>query len=300
MKKNFLVFLVSLFLLVIGSTGANALPVALDLDGVGITGSGPSSFGDADNITDFFNQLTLAAETTVTQFDNDGNGLDVGDTFIDEGSILFNGVLPGGLDDEGLESFWEFTAEFRDLTGYVTDVAVDAGITRVDYLYTGGFVDLYVQAGPVNANFGGDGVADDTGFADGTPVGIFELTAGIGHTFLDLVSFSALGNQGSGDFSFKAVSLIDDFWFDAQGDLAERYNDVINPIEWFIALTDYNVDNPNIINIGGSGDTDPLFTADVEHNGSIQFSTVPEPTTMLLFGMGLLGMARLGRKKDRC
>lgn len=298
MKKKFLVFLVSVFLLLMGSTGANALPVALDLDGVGITGSGVAAFGDDNNITDFFNQLTLAAETTVTQFDNDGNGLDVGDTFTDEGSILFNGVLPAGLDDEGLESFWEFTAKFRDLTGYVSAVEVAAGITRVDYLYTGGFVDLYVQAGPVNADFGGDGVADDVGFDDGTPVGVFELTAGIGHTFLDLVNFSSLGNQGSGDFSFKAVSLIDDFWFDSEGDLAERYNDIVRPIEWFIALTDYNVDNPNITNVGGSGESTPLFVADVEHNGSIQFSTVPEPATMILFGVGLLGIARLGRKKE--
>ena len=292
--------LISCLFTVFLASPALAVPLYFDLDGVGITGSngGPD---DANNQTDIFDQINFYAETTVTQYDSDGNYvMNAGDAFSDSGNLSGFGMVPINSDDEGMGSWWEFTGVMDSFAGVVSSVsAPDAnGDTRIDFAYNSGSLILYAD-NAMDADFNERGNTDDVGFNTGTKIAEFDLVSGLGHTFLDFSDPNGeVSNQGTGKFVFNASYLIDDFWFDANGeDLADTYNDTLKPVEWVINVVDFNVDAP-ILTPGAPGPNDNvLFTVDVTHDGSMEFSTVPEPATMLLFGIGLLGLANVSRKR---
>jgi hypothetical protein len=218
--KKLLLFLASLFLCCSITATSFAMPISFDLSGIGFSGHDGA---DTDDATGYFDEITFYAETTVTQFNDDGeiNPLNpllptTNDTFVDNGALVASGLVPN-VDGEGLSNqtgfaHWELTGTMTDFGGYVTAVGPDpmypgSDDVRVDYRYTSGILNLYADATP-DYDFKTRVDTDDTGFngeAGSVLVGTFEVAYGIGHTFLDFTG-GEVENQGSGEFLFDITN----------------------------------------------------------------------------------------------
>ena len=285
----------SLFFVLVLSTSSFAYSVSWDFSSV----LAPAGYHD-DGVTGLFNEVNFYSETTVTQFDTNGDFVvSVGDEFTDSGSLNATAFVPDFSapgDSEGMNFLNQVTGIMNNMAGSVSGVtALTGGDTQVDYAYNTGSFELYTST-PKTFNFNTRGAFDDAGFNDGAHIATFELVSGVGHAFLD-TNNDDLTNQGSGEFYLQATALATGFWFDADGqDIALIYDGINKPINWFVSTTDYNIDKP-IFTPGLGGDF--LFTMDVTHDGSIEFNVVPEPSTFLLLGGGLMGLGFYARRRKK-
>jgi hypothetical protein len=269
----------------------------LDVRAAGSTGSSD----DADTLTGIFNQLGFVSQTSTIQYDTNGNGiLNVGDRFSDSGDLRVESLIARGfIDTEGLWAggAYELTAQWTGLTGYVAELDnADPTDTRLGLIYDGGTINFYLDT-VLDSEFANPAVstppagAGGTGFANGTKVAALTLLQGEGHTFIDFTG-GDLASQGSVELSLQFTYMLPGFWLNALGvDLLD-----ISPINWHFMTTDMNIDTPTNDN---GVPSDALYTAYSNQNGSADLTVVPEPSTLLLLGGGLLGLAFVGRKKSR-
>ncbi|MDY0267987.1 PEP-CTERM sorting domain-containing protein [Trichloromonas sp.] len=292
--KKILGLVVGLGLVAITAGTGYAMPLIWDVGAA----SAPA-YGDADTLTGVFDQIAFASQTSTIQYDTNGNGiLNVGDRFGDAGDLRVNDLLASGIiDKEGLNQLdgYEVTAQWSDLTGYVAGLDnADPTNTRLDLIYDGGTINFYLDAALDSefANPAGSAPpagAGGTGFANGTLIATLSVLQGLGHTFLDFTG-SDLANQGSVELSLQFSYLLDDFWLNALGvDLLD-----IAPVDWYFMTTDMNIDTPTNVPYDNA-----LYIAYSNQNGSGEMTVVPEPSTLLLLGGGLLGLAFVGRKRSR-
>lgn len=164
------------------------------------------------------------------------------------------------------------------------------------FAFDGGTVDLYVGTPRVYGT-----TADDFyGAEAGTLIATFDIVSGGGFVNADTTPAGSVNTRLVSSF------LEDGYFFDPAGnDIAlQSY-----PIEWLFGLTNvtasYNslaATNPNFTDAlfdtyGITAEDNVPFSFYISNSGEFTIGIVPEPSTILLLGAGLLGLAAFGRRK---
>ncbi len=273
---------------------ASAYYVKLNLDAAGITGS----TNDGNNLTGDFKQLQFNVETTSTI---NAPAPYTGATFSDVGDMYITQLIDqGNPDDEGLndtQNGWELTGHWNDLTGIITGAVTytdpyNKTHTTYYFDYQQGTLNLFADS-PVGYNYGPTFSAEDdltSEFIDGTQVAQLRLLDGTG-----TITFDSAGNfeEGAVHLNWQFESMLPGFWLEAS--TGKDINDYVLASNWYVvADTDSNTDGYSVRTDGQT-----YFKIDSNHDGSMEMKPIPEPTTLLLLGTGLLGIASIRRKRKK-
>ncbi len=251
--------LVTLAIVLFAATSANAMPFVLNPDGVLGTAYGP---------TGVFNQLGVYFQTTSNE---------VGGAFSDVGNVAVTSLIPS-VNNAGLDQQWQFTGLWKDLVGTQSGGS---------FLYTAGTLDLYVSS-TKNYNFGSSiGAEDDVNFDTGVKVASLSLVEGYGFLLPVPTPKQYIGTV---DLTWEFTYLNSDFWLDQYGNEIDLSK--LSAGEKLFAFADANTD---LVELYPQLDGSLIVKSD--HNGSVGIGVVPEPTSMVLFGTGLFGLAGAGLRK---
>lgn len=266
--KRLMVSCAALTVLLFGVNTANALSFLndwyLDIDGAGGM--------EAEQVSEFID-ITGPAYIQNTFVSGDEF------TFEEEAVFTSNSHDGGGL--------WDFVAEDWELTGYFTGSGT--GTLDGDLSFDTGTLDIYADSTP---NFGSDADSSIYGADDGTQIATFSLLRGEGTVDPDGVP------NGLITVTLEALDMAEGYFLDsAMEDLS-----LIDPIQWVLGFSTTNaswVENPDqeVINEFGVGANEPPFDLVVSTNGQYRLAVVPEPSTFLLLGGGLVGLGILGYRR---
>ena len=261
-KALFVIALVAGMMLMVGNAQALILPgisLKFDLETIG---------APAGTTTDVFKRISgqVAALSTYDVAPPPG----VGANFVDEGvftagSLFITDTVLAG--DAGLGADWILTANWDDLAGHISLITPAGSDALYRFAYTSGTIAL-------NATWNGD-----------PAVTVAELSLKIGEGSLLLPT-----GIGSTSLLFEFTDALDGFW------LAPDGSDLKATLIGQMAFLDVNT-IANTIVVGENADG--YATIESINGANIDVLPVPEPTTMLLLGSGLLGLAGIGARKKR-
>ena len=255
---------------------------------------------------------TFVAPTRVVSQDNDNNGfLSPGDTqtavgigsitsFVNANGQVFQNATDG-VTNTSLGLDFEVTFAFT-----LNEVITDRDGDDIDFAHTGGTLDLYVDTDPTTRFNGNAG----TGATDGDLIASFEVVAGAGGGNIDLSDL-----DGNVNVVFRATDIAEGWLFDTDGtDISTLLDPEGDPL--LIAFSDSNFD----ICVPGDPDCEPSqfieggafdalgtpyptefneFDFFADEDGSINLAVLPEPGTLAVFGLGLLGLGIAVRRRQR-
>jgi len=294
MRKAVVIFCLGFLLLLVNNVWAGVALLRFDLSAIGA----PSG-----TKTDIFTDLSILVETT--SYYNDP--LDP-TAFTDVGDLLVTSLEDpsGQVDDKGLGTYWEITGHWEDLTGNIVNqtTGTDSNwgpFTEYQFNYISGTMDLYAHllANPSyqKGDFGSDiGSYDDTfrSFTDGTLIATLALTRGSGYLkyFTNNPQYSTGWVRMEWDFTSVPIS---GFWLN---DKNNEMNNYLLNYGWVVTVP---VVGPGIGNVRVNNPSmhgSYWMDIDSKLKGGSQV-LIPEPTSLILLGTGLIGLAALGRKKKR-
>jgi len=286
MKNLMLGFLMCVTMLIL-SVSASAYTLKFQDWGFNPSGGLTPSISPIDEMT--LLGITLNNSTPNSTYPN--NGTFINFSTIQAQSFQNNGGMVTGT---GLGNTFEITMIMNGAGSYSRNAA-----NLNDLVFNTATLDIYIDNtlnyGTTTGLFGAN---------DGTKIASFTLVEGIG--LMNYYNPTAGNPHGSTDILFESTYIKSGYWFDKLGIDLSTYD-----LDMVVGLSDSN--NTVIRNVSdmtkdefyesgltwNADDDSENYKTFMSTNGSFAptISPVPEPATMLLLGLGLIGISGLSRNK---